>query len=227
MKTLMIATLAMVAAASIVSATDPSVTSANIVGYKQEVRPEGAWLQSVQFSKVGVDPQEANSLSNVLDYATLSDGDQLWVYDAGIGDFHQFQMITGQWSSLEDSQNYDIVLKPGNAVLLNSYNTLNFYGQVPSVTNYVHQLDGSGVYLMGSAIPAASTLANFDWAGSVSDGDQLWIYDAGIGDFHQYQWISTGWYNIDDNSLLPLSTDTSNGFLLSTGAATLTQSLSI
>jgi len=221
----MIATLALCAAASIVSAQ--SVTSQNIVGYKQEVRPEGAWLQSIQFSPVGADPQAASSLSNVLDYATVSDLDQLWVYDAGIGDFHQFQMISGQWNSVEDNQNYDILLKPGNAVLLNSFNTLDFYGQVPSITNYVHHLDGSGAYLMGSAIPAASTLANFDWASSVSDLDQLWIYDAGIGDFHQYQWIANGWYSVDDNSLLPFSTDTSNGFLLSTGATTLTQSLSI
>ena len=219
----MIATLALCAAASIVSAQ--SVTSQNIVGYKQVSDPNGAWVQSVQFSKVGADPQAANSLSNVLDYATVSDGDQLWVFDVNIGDYHQYSMISGQWNSVEDSQNYDIVLKPGDAVLLISGNTLNFFGQVPSITNYVHHLDGSGAYLMGSAIPAACTLANFDWAGSMSDGDQLWIFDAYIGDYHQYSWISNGWYSVDDSSLLPLSTDISNGFLLITGATSVTQSL--
>jgi hypothetical protein len=80
--------------------------------------------------------------------------------------------------------------------------------------------------MIGSAIPANTTIASFDWASSLSVGDQLWIYDAGTGDYIQYEWRAPGsWFAFSDNAELATSTSLNRGFLLITSATTITQNL--
>lgn len=228
MKKLMTA-LAICATAGIVSATDP-VTSANVVGYKQESSGDGVWIQPIQFAKVGSDNATACSLSEVLDFSTVATYDQLWAYDAVLGDYIQYEMrADGQWHDASNNQVVDIQVTPGNAMLLISGNTLTFAGQVPSITSYTQEFNGDGVYLLGSAIPAATTVASFNWSSSVSVYDQLWLYDAYLGDYIQYEWRpgggTPGWFNAADNQRLPSTTPLDRGFLLITGASSLTQNL--
>jgi len=201
------------------------VESANIVGYTTEQRADGAWIQSVQFDKVGGNGSSAYSLSNVLNYATLSDGDQLWVFDVNLGDYLQYGISSGVWYDTVTAAPVDIQVFPGAAFFLISGNALLFNGQVPSSTSsYTHTFNGDGAYLVGAAFPAARTLANFNWS-ALTDGDQLWLFDANLGDYLQYGISSGVWYDTVTSSVLPMSTSVPNGFFLITGATQLVENL--
>ena len=201
------------------------VESANIVGYKKELRADGAWIQSVQFDKVGGNGSTAYSLSNVLNYANLSNGDQLWIFDVVLGDYLQYYIASGVWYDTVTAQPVDVQVFPGAAFFLITANELTFAGQVPtSASTYTHTFNGDGAYLVGAAFPASRTLAKFNW-GVLSNGDQLWLFDVTLGDYLQYYIAAGVWYDTVTAQVLPMSTAIPDGFFLITGATQLVESL--
>jgi len=232
MKKLMTA-MAVCAVASLSMADGTTVTSGNVVGYRHESDPNGAWIQQIHFAQVGATNYQTCSLSNVLDYTTLATYDQLWVFDVNLGDYVQYAIGADLlWHDVLTGLAKDIVVQPGNAALIISGNTLTFSGQVPSLTSYTHQFDGSGAYLMGSAIPRDATISSFDWVDALSLYDQLWIFDVNLGDYVQYAWSPTSggtgapaWFNVLTGIQLPNNTLLNRGFLLITGATSLTENL--
>jgi hypothetical protein len=202
-----------------------AVDSQNIVGYKTEQRADGAWIQSVQFDKVGGNGSSAYSLSNVLNYASLSNGDQLWVFDVVLGDYLQYSISGGIWYDTVTAAPVDVQVFPGAGLFLITANNLIFAGQVPSTTSsFTHTFNGDGAYLVGAAFPASRTLAKFNWS-TLSNGDQLWLFDAVLGDYLQYSISGGVWYDTVSAAVLPMTTTVNDGFFLITGATQVVESL--
>ena len=90
---------------------------------------------------------------------------------------------------------------------------------------YQHPIEPDVPTLVGSAYPVATTLAHYDWKNIADYNDTLETYDGETGDFTAYMWDTTQWFDAATDEPIPSSTPADDGFILTTGLDSITQTI--
>lgn len=210
------------AACALVAASAFAVESANTVGYEVQSY-EGPRTQSVRFQGVGSNGSAVN-ITNVLDGTLVADySDTIEIYDGETGDFTAYMWDTETWFDAATDEPITISVVPGNAFIVTA-TEWRFAGEV-APDGYQHPIEPDVPTLVGSAYPVATTLAHYDWKNIADYNDTLETYDGETGDFTAYMWDTTQWFDAATDEPIPSSTPADDGFILTTGLDSITQTI--